>query len=153
MQTLPIQVILEALMVGIYTLTLYAILHFFIQNKYLLLYTLGFLKHFLSYYLGIHDFYCNNGYACKKILDRHDNSHIKTTYYTTQYKAQNKFLIIESLLEGVWFLIAGTIVTYLVNKNKWFTMIFALGFVTHLISEIFYIHGYFCNYNCRINIK
>ena len=139
---LSIQLMLEAAMVGLYTLALYTILHYFIQNKYVLLYVLGFLKHFLSFYLGIHNFYCNNGYACKKILHNH-----------TIYKSQNKYLVIESLLEGVWFLIAGCIVTGLVNKNKWFLSIFVFGFVTHLISELFYIHGYFCNYNCRIIIE
>lgn len=141
------QLILEALFVALYTAILFQLLSLFINNKYLLLYTLGFCKHFLSYYLHIHDLYCNSGYACKKILHKHDNETIKTTTY---YKSQNKYLIIESLLEGVWFLFAGSIVTSLTNKYKWFSLIFALGFFTHLISEMLYIHDYFCIYNCKV---
>ena len=66
------------------------------------------------------------------------------------YKSQKKFLFIESLLEGLWFLIAGTIVTSITSKSKWFGVIFALGFVTHVISEMLYIHDYFCSYNCKV---
>jgi len=136
------QILLEALIVALYTTILFQILSTFINNKYLLLYTLGFCKHFLSYYLYIHDLYCNSGYACKKILHNHSDEAV--------YKSQNRFLLLESLLEGVWFLIAGTIVTSLINKSKWFGAIFALGFVTHLISEMIYIHDYFCSQNCKV---
>ena len=139
------QVLLEALFVALYTAGLFQILSLFINNKYLLLYTLGFCKHFLSYYLYIHDLYCNTGYACKKILHNHDDYENKIIY-----KSQKKFLLIESLFEGVWFLIAGTIVTSITSKSKWFGLIFALGFVTHVISEMLYIHDYFCSYNCKV---
>jgi len=141
------QVLLEALFVALYTAVLFQILSLFINNKYLLLYTLGFCKHFLSYYLYIHDLYCNSGYACKKILHNHDDDDYDNKII---YKSQKKFLLIESLFEGVWFLIAGTIVTSITSKSKWFGLIFALGFVTHVISEMLYIHDYFCSYNCKV---
>jgi hypothetical protein len=144
------QLLLEALFVALYTTGLFQLLSKIINNKYLLLYTLGFCKHFLSYYLHIHDLYCNSGYACKKILHNHDNESSQNTVY---YKSQNKFLLIESLLEGVWFLFAGTIVTSITSKSKWFSVIFALGFITHLISEIIYVHDYFCTYNCKAFIN
>jgi hypothetical protein len=144
------QILLEALFVALYTVILFQIISLFINNKYLLLYALGFCKHFLSYYLYIHDLYCNSGYACKKILHNHNDNNNNNNNNKIIYKSQNKFLLIESLLEGLWFLLAGSILTSLIKKTKWFGVIFVLGFVTHLLSEIIHIHDYFCSYNCKV---
>ena len=57
--------IFEAFFVGIYCLVLYRILNYKNVNNYYYLFTFDFLKHYLSFYFGIHDYYCNNGYACK----------------------------------------------------------------------------------------
>jgi hypothetical protein len=134
-----LKLFLEALLVGLYSTILFKILFYFIQNKYILLYVLGFVKHYISYYLYIHDLYCNNGTACKKIL--HKN---------TSYVAKKDNLIIESILEGFWFLIIGSFATSFINKSKWLTAIFTIGFVTHVLSEIIYVHDYFCSFNCKI---
>jgi hypothetical protein len=131
--------IIEALFVGLYSAVLFKILFFLIKNEYILLFTLGFLKHFLSYYLRIQTFYCNHGYACKKL------SHSDTTYIAT-----NTTLFIESLLEGLWFLTAGSIVFKLVDgKLKPFIVMFLIGFFTHLLAEKMEIHKYFCRHNCE----
>lgn len=130
--------ILEALFVGLYSAVLFRILFFLIKNEYILLFTLGFLKHFLSYYAGIQTFYCNYGYACKKIT--HDG--------VSRYTATNNTLFIESLLEGLWFLTIGTIIFSSIRKIKPFIVIFMIGFFTHFLSEKMQIHKYFCKHNC-----
>jgi len=130
--------ILEALFVGLYSAVLFNILFFFIKNEYSLLFTLGFLKHYLSYYLGIQTFFCNHGYACKKI------SHSDNTYI-----ARNNNLFIESLLEGLWFLTIGSIVFNSNGKVKPFIVMFFIGFFTHLLCEKIKIHKYFCIHNCQ----
>ena len=130
--------ILEALFVGIYSAVLFRILFFLIKNEYSLLFTLGFFKHFLSYYVGIQSFFCNHGYACK-ILSHSDNIYIAT----------DNNLFIESFLEGLWFLTVGTLIFNSIGKVKPFIVMFVIGFFTHLLSEKMKIHKYFCKYNCK----
>jgi len=126
------KIIFESVFVGLYCLFLYTIFSNITLNKYLFLYLLGFLKHYLSYYIGIHDYYCNNGYACcnnnsKKISD-------------------TKYLLFDSILEGFLFIIVGHfILKYLTNKYLGF---FVIGVFLHLFAELFYIHTFFCKYRC-----
>ena len=129
---------LEALFVGLYSAILFNILFFVIKNEYALLFTLGFLKHYLSYYVGIQTFFCNHGYACKKL------SHSNNTYIAT-----NNNLFIESLLEALWFLTIGSIVFSSIGKVKPFIAMFFIGFFTHLLCEKIKIHKYFCRHNCQ----
>jgi len=127
------KIIFETLFVGLYCLFLYTILSNIITlNKYIFLFILGFLKHYLSYYIGIHDYYCNNGYVCnisnsKKISD-------------------TKYLVFDSILEGLLFIIVGN---YILNyfKNKYLGF-FVIGVFLHLFAELFYIHNFFCKYRC-----
>jgi len=127
------KIIFETLFVGLYCLFLYTILSNIITlNIYIFLFILGFLKHYLSYYIGIHDYYCNNGYACnisnsKKISD-------------------TKYLVFDSILEGLLFIIVGN---YILNyfKNKYLGF-FVIGVFLHLFAELFYIHNFFCKYRC-----
>jgi hypothetical protein len=129
--------IFESIFVGLYSAVLFNILFFVIKNEYALLFTLGFLKHYLSYYFGIQTFFCNHGYACKKI------SHSNNTYIAT-----NNNLFIESLLEALWFLTIGSIVFSSIGKVKPFIVMFFIGFFTHLLCERIKIHKYFCRHNC-----
>jgi hypothetical protein len=128
-------IIFEALFVGLYCLFLYTILGNLNLNlnKYYFLFIFGFLKHYLSYYFGIHDYYCNNGAACdngKKISD-------------------TKYLLFDSILEGFLFIVVGRyIFNCFANKCLGF---FVIGVFLHLFAELFFIHTYFCNYRC-INI-
>jgi hypothetical protein len=134
--------IFESIFVGLYSAVLFKILFFVIKNKYALLFILGFLKHYLSYYVGIQTFFCNHGYACKK-LSRSDNT----------YLATNNNLFIESLLEGLWFLTIGSIVFNSIGKVKPFIVMFFIGFFTHLLCEKIKIHKYFCRHNCQPFVK
>jgi hypothetical protein len=107
-----------------------------------LLFTLGFVKHFLSYYLGIQTFFCNHGYQCKKVLA--NNTGVKNI----RYVATDNNLFIESLLEGLWFLVAGSAVFMVIGKVKPYIVMFVIGTLTHLIVEKMEIHKYFCRHNC-----
>ena len=130
--------IFEALFVGIYCLFLYTILENLNLNlsKYYFLFIFGFLKHYLSYYFGIHDYYCNNGYACNNYNNYNNSKKISDT----------KYLLFDSILEGFLFIVVGH---YIFNcfKNKDLGF-FVIGVFLHLSAELFFIHTFFCNYRC-----
>jgi hypothetical protein len=133
-------IIFESLFVGLYCLFLYIILKNINLNlnKYCFLFLFGFLKHYLSYYFGIHDYYCNNGYACKKYIYNSNNNSKKIS--------DKKYLLFDSILEGFLFVIVGS---YILNcfTNKYLAF-FVIGVFLHLFAELFYIHKFFCKYRC-----
>jgi hypothetical protein len=126
-------IIYESLFVGLYCLFLYIILKNLNLNLYYFLFIFGFLKHFLSYYFGIHDYYCNNGYACNNC---NNSKKISDT----------KYLLFDSILEGFLFIVVGH---YILNcfANKYLGF-FVIGLFLHLSAELFFIHMYFCKYRC-----
>lgn len=125
-------IIFESLFVGLYCLFLYIIFSNFNLNlnKHCFLFLFGFLKHYLSYYFGIHDYYCNNGYACKKC----------------KKKSDIEYLLFDSIIDGFLFIIVGN---YILNcfANKYLGF-FIIGVFLHLFAELFYIHKFFCKYRC-----
>jgi len=126
-------IIYESLFVGLYCLILYIIFKNLNINLniYYFLFIFGFFKHYLSYYLGIHDYYCNNGYACKN---------------KSKKIADTKYLISDSILEGILFIIIGYYILYcFANRYLGF---FIIGIFLHLFAELFFIHNYFCKYRC-----
>jgi len=123
--------IFEAVLVGIYTCVIYLIVSQFIQNFYLLLLVVGFLKHVLGSILGIHTWYCNNGEACI----RHDKI----------YSASTENLIRDSIIEGIAFLILGLIFRPIIGNIYLF---FSIGIVLHILAEKFSIHKHFCVNYC-----
>ena len=132
-------IVYESVFVGLYCLILYIILknlniNLNINiNLYYFLFIFGFLKHFLSYYFGIHDYYCNNGYACNNC----NNS---------KKVSQAKYLLLDSILEGLVFIIVGYyILKYFANKYLGF---FIVGVFLHLFAELFFLHNFFCKYRC-----
>lgn len=139
------KLIIETIFVGVYTTIIYLLLLLFTKNIsisiILLLFLLGFFKHFFGFYLGIHNYYCNNGKACNHILQKN-----------IKYNSKSKLLFIESILEGIWFIIAGlfsfSLFNALKNKNNQVIIIFGLASFTHILSEYFGIHNYFCKHNC-----
>ena len=130
-------IIFESLFVGLYCLFIYIILSNFNLNlnKHCFLFLFGFLKHYLSYYFGIHDYYCNSGYACNNC----------------KQKSDIEYLLFDSILEGFLFVIVGSyILKYFKNQNKYLGF-FVIGIFLHLFAELFYIHEFFCKNRC-INI-
>jgi hypothetical protein len=61
-------------------------------------------------------------------------------------KSDIKYLLFDSILEGILFIITGY---YILNfyKNKYLGF-FVLGVFLHLFAELFFIHKFFCKYRC-----
>lgn len=155
------QVILEAIIVGVYAIVIYLVVHnamsitipYISKMKTKIMYTLliplslyivGFLKHFLGHFI-LQPLYCTYGYACR--TNRSMQSKDKTTddeKALSSYKPviSMKSLTIESLLEGFIFMIVGLII-YSLTGNIYVT-IFVNGFIFHVASEALGIHTSFC---------
>lgn len=126
--------IAEAIFVGIYTTILYAILYILLPTSIIptimLYFYLGFYKHLLAYYIGIHNYYCNNGYACQG----------------PQSKALGDYILIDSILEGILFIIICTVA--MSKKINPYLNMFMIGILLHLFAEFTQIHAMFCRYRC-----
>ena len=116
-------VIAESIFVGIYCVFLFTILSYAkIESSYFF-FVLGFFKHFLGFFLGLHAVYCN----CS-ILPNYS------------------ILFGESILEGFAFLILYHIFYRLIPKI-W--VAFTIGFIAHILAEIFGLHKWFCEKRCH----
>lgn len=120
--------IIEAIIVGIYCLLLYYL--FPINNFYIQLFIIGFIKHYLSYYIKLHDYYCNNGHAC-------NNKNTKSINYN---------IFGQSILEAITFIIFGYIFDNILF-DKSYTYFF-IGFTLHILAENINLHKFFCNNYC-----
>ena len=121
----------ESLFVGIYVCVIYFFTSYVVSSNFtLLLFVVGFLKHFLGYYLKIQDYYCA---SCVK----------GSKSYTTK-----QILFGESILEGVVFIMLGFLLKVFI-ENRWVLM-FLLGFLLHMIAEFAGVHKYFCKNRCVI---
>jgi hypothetical protein len=131
--------IFESIIVGIYSVILYFILSQWITNKYVLLFFTGICKHLFGYYLYIHDYYCNYGYACKKI-----------TRENKKYSSKSSVFIImnESIIEGLLYLSIGSFFSLFILDNM-FICVFIIGVLLHIMSELFHVHTFFCKYKCK----
>lgn len=138
---------METFFVGFYCSALAFLLLLGMNISLLFFFVLGFAKHYLAYFLGIHDVYCNQGRAC---IQRNSTNKQK-------YKATNKHLFLESILEGIWFLIIGGLFMMFVGEKKhkkntllFFVFLFLAGGFTHLLAEFVGIHDYFCQQKCLL---
>lgn len=129
-------VLTEALVVGAYTTIIYVLLNFMLPESIIspvfVYFYLGFYKHLLGYYSGLHDYYCNSGDACIHVRQHK--------------KADGRYILIDSLLEGTIFVIACSIgMTKKINR---YFNIFMIALFIHLIAEITGVHYIFCKYRC-----
>ena len=129
--------IIESIFVGIYVYFIYLVFSPFIKNIYILLLVCGFCKHFFGSSLGLWTWYCNNGEACIKILDKNN-----------WYKSNTFNLIKYSIYESIIFLVFGIILNMIILKKYLFLI---LGILLHIISEQIGIHTKFCKNNCDKN--
>jgi hypothetical protein len=134
------QVIVEAILVGVYSIVIYLCLAPIFRPFPLLLFFVGFVKHIAGYLLNIHTMYCNCGEACKESrpIDVAKESYVAT--------AEPFRLFAESVLEGGIYLVAG-IFLFLVLRNKW-AIVFAIGTALHILSEWAGVHRQFCQHRC-----
>lgn len=133
--------IIEAIFVGVYTCFIYLLFSPFIKNFYVLLLVCGFFKHLLGSSLGLWTWYCNNGESCLKVLNQ-------DLAKKNKYTANKLYLISESIIEGFYFLITGTILNSLIPKGIYLFLI--MGIILHIIAEILLVHEYFCRKTCEI---
>jgi hypothetical protein len=125
---------IEALFVGVYTISIYFLIYFFTINTflhlheymYLQIFVVGFLKHFLGYYLGIQSYYCNTANK-KVVLPIH--------------------LFLFSILEGFVFIFLSIIFTEYIKSIS--LTLFFIGFTMHLLAEISGVHKYFLTNMCK----
>ena len=115
--------IAQSIFVGIYCVFLFTILSYAkIESSYIF-FVLGFFKHFLGFFLRLHTVFCN----CI-ILPNYG------------------ILFGESILEGFAFLILYYIFHKLFPKI-W--VAFTIGFIAHILAEIFGLHKWFCEKRCN----
>jgi hypothetical protein len=136
----------ESMIVGIYTTIIAVFLFYLIQivnksSKILLsirfFFVLGFLKHFLGYYLNLQTEYCNQGVQCKK----------NRLNFNLNLKAIQPSLL-ENSGEGLAFVLMGLLFTNLFKIKNLFLIAFLIGFSLHIFSDLTGIHTYFCKYYC-----
>ena len=135
--------LLEAFLVGIYSVIIYFLVSFFISSFTLSLLIVGFLKHYLGYYIGIHTLYCKYGEKCMQI---HNNN--------TNYISNNNYIRYFSFMELLFYLILGYIISiffFWINNPiiKNIIIFFFIGFTIHILSEKYFIHNIFCSVNCN----
>jgi hypothetical protein len=125
------KLLFESLFVGVYTCVISFFVSFLVSSNFvLLLFVVGFLKHFLGYYLKIQDYYCN---SCVK---------------GSKSQVSTRDLFIESILEGSVFIILGFLLGVFI-KNRGVLM-FLIGFLLHIVSEFAGVHKYFCKNRCVV---
>ena len=117
------ELIAQSIFVGLYCVFLFTIVSYAkIESSYFF-FVLGFFKHFLGFFLGLHAVFCN----CS-ILPNY------------------AIVFGESILEGVAFLILYQIFHRLFSKI-W--VAFTIGFIAHILAEIFGLHKWFCEKRCH----
>lgn len=117
--------IIECLLIGLYT-SLFSILLFFKININIQLFIIGFLKHYLGYYIGIHDYYCSNKGKTKALKTK---------------------IVQDSIYEGICFILLGKTII-IIFKQNYIMSLFITGFIFNLISEYIYLHKYFYDNRC-----
>ena len=119
--------LLEALLVGLYTTFIgYCVQLFIDTTAYFYLFVVGFFKHFMGYFLHIHDYYCN---VCNTPFcisnDKWCKTNTKNNLLTNAYVSNSSLLelIFESCVEGILFILLGMFAlsalgVSIVNKNN-----------------------------------
>lgn len=134
---MDIPVFIESIFVGIYTIIVYLSILFFaksMDNQIVpLLFVVGFSKHFIGYIIGIHDYYCNYGYACTKNRDS-----------VVVQKTNPDNLIVESVIEGICFCVLGLLIRTFANIPSKIVLFGLIGIIMHITAEFVGLHHYFC---------
>lgn len=155
MSWLWLNIFLEAVFVGVYCVVLFLL----ITAGGLLgggggltlgfLFWLGFLKHFLGYWLGLHSLYCKYGAACNPNILRETNvwmTHKMTSIMQRLMKDNISFyvwLLVECVLEGIAFVLVGSVLMMWIFKRR-LVVVFMIGFILHLLAEVLGLHSLFC---------
>jgi hypothetical protein len=120
----------ESVLVGVYSCLIFYIISGLTSSFPVLLFVCGFVKHMCGYYIGIHNYYYHNGYACKEVRRGYE------------YRIELSRLILESILEGICFVFLGLSFSVVIRSK--FCNIFSIGVFLHLLCEWIGLHRYFC---------
>jgi hypothetical protein len=133
--------VVEALVVGLYSTSIFLALREickifgdYSNPSYLFYFSVGFMKHLLGYFTGIHNYYCFYGYACKNQ---------EKQPYPHPHLSNTKNLLLESILEGVWFITCILLLKSYISPVP--LLIFLIGSFTHILAEYVGVHHYFCD--------
>lgn len=129
--------IIESILVGVYSSTIYLLFSRFIENFSVLLLVCGFFKHFLGSSFEIWTWYCNNGEACVNVLSQDQT-----------YEANTQYLMQDSFYESFLYFITGTMLTIIIPSNNMLLLFFIIGFILHIIAEHTGVHKIFCKKTC-----
>lgn len=136
--------LLESLLVGLYSVIIYLILKVFVppqsSSSLYFYFTIGFMKHFLGYFTGIHNYYCLYGEAYQIELEEQKNKNENN-------KCKNTIILFqESVLEGLWFMICILLLRPYFPSMA--VIVFIVGVVSHILTENIGIHREFCKKRC-----
>uniref|UniRef100_A0A6C0I554 Uncharacterized protein n=1 Tax=viral metagenome TaxID=1070528 RepID=A0A6C0I554_9ZZZZ len=122
-------VIVEAVVVAIYTGILSLPLSLFsIDDPALFFFLLGFVKHGLGSFLGLHSLYCRRK--------------LGPTWFSNGSYLQ---ILLESVGEGLLFILFGNLYSRLGGRIM---SAFMIGLSLHLLFELFSFHSLFLKYRC-----
>ena len=129
---MKLQILLESLFVGIYSMLLSIIvLQLFNFPLVFNIFIIGFLKHYISGIVGLHHYYCSMYNICDKF--------------------DSDYLILESIGEGFLFLITYFILSKLVG-HRGYTTFFMIGILLHITFEQLNGHSLFCKIHCKSDV-
>ena len=126
-------------------------LEFFgIVNKWIvlsfLLYTFGFIKHEVGYYLTIESNYCKQTNICRQLLEKSEPVLIVRVRNWLSFLGN---IWAESIGEGIIFVLVG-LPTFVFFSNK-LVAAFITGILANVFAEYSGIHDHFCRTSCSIN--
>jgi hypothetical protein len=132
----------ESVLVGVYSCVIFWLVSGLSTSFAVSLFVCGFLKHMCGYYIGVHSYYCDSGYACKRVGNRGPNPGVEY-----QCRGGITRLTFESILEGFCFVFFGLLFSGVIRSK--FCNVFSIGVVLHLVCEWTGMHRYFCRKMCR----
>jgi hypothetical protein len=150
--------IISIISTGIYAVVIFVLLsHFFSAKQYLasfnkwvvlifLLFTFGYIKHNIGYYLTIESNYCKQTSICEETVLSNDVNLIDRIKYAIGF-INNLWL--ENIGEGIIFVLVG-LPAFIIIENKLFAA-FVTGILADMFSEYSGLHKYFCRTSCNIN--
>ena len=109
---------IESIMVGLFSLSIYFCFQS-IRPWNVLLMVVGMVKHYMGYWVGLQQLYCE--------------------HHTTLSRLEPPPLY-EVILEGVAFVLIGNILSWIHSRE---IIVFLIGVILHLLSEVLGLHALF----------
>lgn len=152
--------IVGGILSGIYAIIIFIIILRFVPikknlakigifNKWIvlvfLIFTFGFWKHEVGYFLKIESSYCKNTEICYKLVKTQPVSlnRVKDTFGFLEN------IWLESIGDGITFVLVG-LPSFVFINNKYIAA-FVTGIFGHLFSKYLGFQGYFCRTTCNID--